>query len=148
MVLKLHNFGAWCLQHHLKFVALIIQRIIFLLFGSIIPCSTSIGEGTVLAHGSLGNVFHPDVKIGERVLIAHHVTIGGKSDKSGGVPVIGNDVYIGAGAQILGNIHIGNNSLIGANAVVLNSVPEGSLMVGVPAQIKKTGIHARNYETW
>ena len=148
MVVKLHNFGAWCLQHHLKFLALITQRLIFLLIGSVVPCSTQIGKGTILAHGSLGNVFHPDVIIGERVLIAHHVTIGGKSDVSGGVPIIGNDVYIGAGARILGNVEIGDDSLIGANAVVVKSVPAGSLVVGVPAQIKKSGIRARDIETW
>lgn len=148
MILKLHNFGAWCLQHRLKFMALIIQRLIFLLFGSVIPSNTQIGRGTILAHGSLGNVFHPDVIIGERVLIAHHVTIGGKSDDSGGVPVIGNDVYIAAGARILGNIQIGDDSLIGANAVVVNSVPPGSLVLGVPARIKKSGIRARDIETW
>ncbi len=148
MVLKLHNFGSWCYRHHLKYLALIIQRLIFLLFGAVIPSDTQIGKGTVLAHGSLGNVFHPDAKIGERVLIAHHVTIGGKSNRSDGVPVIGNDVYIGAGAQILGNIHIGDDSLIGANAVVISSVPAGSLVVGIPAKIKKTGIRARDYETW
>ncbi len=148
MVLKLHDFGAWCLQHHLKLIAIITQKLIFLLFGSVIPCSTQIGKGTILAHGSLGNVFHPDVIIGERVLIAHNVTIGGKSDASGGIPVIGNDVYIAAGARILGNVHIGNDSLIGANAVVVKSVPAGSLVVGVPAQIKKSGIRARDIETW
>ena len=148
MVLKLHNLGAWCYRHDLKFLALIIQRLIFLLFGSVIPSSAKFGKGTILAHGSLGNVFHPDVIVGERVLIAHHVTIGGKSDKSGGVPIIGNDVYISAGARILGNIHIGDDSLIGANAVVISSVPAGSLVVGVPARIKKSGIRARDFETW
>ncbi len=148
MVLTLHNFGSWCQQHHLKYLAIITQRLIFLLFGSVIPCSTQIGKGTVLAHGSLGNVFHPNAKIGERVLIAHHVTIGGKSNRSDGVPVIGNYVYVGAGAQILGNIHIGDDSLIGANAVVISSIPAGSLAVGIPAQIKKSGIRARDIETW
>jgi len=148
MLLKLHSLGHWCYNHHLTIIALIIQRMIFVLYSAVIPSETEIGEGTILAHGGLGNVFHPKSMIGKRVLIAHGVTIGGKSDKSGGVPVIGDDVYIGAGAKILGDITIGNNSLIGANAVVIKSVPAGSLVVGVPAKIIKEGISARDYETW
>ena len=54
---------------------------------------------------------------------------------SGGAPHIGNNVMIGAGAVILGNITIGDNSIIGANAVVTHNVPENSLAVGVPAVI-------------
>ena len=148
MVLKLHNFGAWCLRHHLTFISRIIDASLFILFSTVLPSKTQIGKGTILAHGSLGNVFHPDAIIGERVLIAHNVTIGGKSDKSDGLPTIGNDVYIGAGAKIIGNIHIGNDSLIGANAVVVKSVPPGSLVVGIPAIIKQSGIRARDFETW
>jgi serine O-acetyltransferase len=134
--------------HGIPLVPRAVEVLIFLIFGAVIPCSTEIGEGTVLAHGGLGNVFHPQARIGKRVLIAHNVTIGGKSTRAGGVPVIGNDVYIGAGARILGNIEIGNDSLIGANAVVVASVPPGSMVVGVPATIKKSGIRARDYETW
>jgi serine O-acetyltransferase len=64
------------------------------------------------------------------------VTIGLKRTQERGSPVIGNHVDIGAGAKILGAIHIGDHAVIGANAVVLKDVPAGALAVGVPAQIK------------
>ena len=51
-------------------------------------------------------------------------------------PIIGNNVDIGAGAKVLGRITIGNNVLIGANAVVIKDVPDNSIAVGVPAEIK------------
>ncbi|MGZ5134825.1 MAG: hypothetical protein ACXWCG_06735, partial [Flavitalea sp.] len=58
---------------------------------------------------------------------------------------IGNHVYIGAGAKILGPIKIGNNIVIGANAVVITDIPDGSLVVGVPAKIVKHGIRMQDY---
>lgn len=93
-------------------------------------------------------MIHPRAKIGRGVMIHHGVTIGGKSLRSGGVPVVGDNVYIGAGAKILGNITIGDDSLIGANAVVVKSVPAGSLVVGVPGIVRKSGIRARDIESW
>jgi serine O-acetyltransferase len=81
------------------------------------------------------------------VLIAHGVTIGGRS-RQPGMPVIEDDVYIAPGAKILGDVHIGHDSLIGANAVVVSSVPPGSLVVGVPGVVKRSGIRARDLEDW
>ena len=66
-------------------------------------------------------------------MIMQQVTIGQLAD--GRVPVIGNGVYIGAGAKILGGIVINDNAVIGANAVVLIDVPAGKTAVGVPAKI-------------
>lgn len=54
----------------------------------------------------------------------------------GDAPVIGNNVFIGAGTVILGAVRIGNNAIIGANAVVTSNVPEGKMAVGIPAVIK------------
>ena len=67
-------------------------------------------------------------------MIMQQVTIGQLSD--GAVPIIGNGVYIGAGAKVLGGITVGDNAKIGANAVVLINVPAGKTAVGVPAIIK------------
>ena len=80
-----------------------------------------------------GVVVHQDVTIGHGCMIMQQVTIGQLSE--GKVPVIGNDVYIGAGAKILGGIIINDNAVIGANAVVLIDVPAGKTAVGVPAKI-------------
>lgn len=72
--------------------------------------------------------------IGENFTAMHSVTIG---KKSGGLPSIGNNVFIGCGACILGNISIGNNVKIGANAVVLKDVPDNSTVIGNPGHIVK-----------
>jgi len=92
-------------------------------------------------------VIHPAVRIGSRVLICHQVTIGGTGN-SHSVPVIGNDVYIGAGAKILGPITIGDNCVIGANAVVVKSVPQRCVAAGVPARILRENVDAHSVEQW
>jgi len=82
--------------------------------------------------------------IGDNVTIAQCVTIGGRSKKKN-VPIIGNNVYIGAGAKILGDIIIGNNVIIGANSVVLIDVPDNSVVAGIPAKIIKRNINYSDY---
>lgn len=82
-------------------------------------------------------VIHPNAIIGENVVIRQHVSIGtnAKPGQGGLAPKIGNNVMIGAGACILGNITIGDNVSIGANAVVLCDVPDNCIAVGVPARV-------------
>lgn len=87
-----------------------------------------------LPHGLNGIVISNQAKIGKGVTILQQVTIGVKH-MGGKAPVVGDDVFIGAGAKILGEISIGNNVKIGANAVVLEDVPEGCTVVGVPVRI-------------
>jgi serine O-acetyltransferase len=99
----------------------------------VIPPQVQIGENVRFGYNGLGIVIHECCKIGDNVIIGHHVTIGGRGGF--GVPVIGNNVLIGAGAKILGDIKIGDNAKIGANAVVLDDVPECCTAVGVPARI-------------
>lgn len=62
----------------------------------------------------------------------------GHADK-GRAPVLGNNVYIGAGARIIGNVRVGNNVRIGANAVVVNDIPDDATAVGVPARVVRIG---------
>ena len=98
--------------------------------GADIPLNSKIGGGLMIPHPN-GIVIHPDAEIGPNCLIFQQVTIG-KGFKPG-LPVIDGHVDIGAGAKIIGNIHIGAHARIGANAVVLNDVPEASTAVGIPA---------------
>ena len=89
-------------------------------------------------HG-MGIVIGETSIIGDNVTIYHGVTLGGVSLAKGKRhPTIGNNVLIGAGAKILGNITIGDNSKIGANSVVLKAVPENSVAVGIPAKLLKS----------
>ena len=76
--------------------------------------------------------------VGDNVTMFHGVTLGGTGKQKGKRhPTVGDNVFIGSGAKILGNITIGSNSKIGANAVILKDVPENVTVVGVPGKIVK-----------
>lgn len=119
-----------------------IEIIYNIVCGNGISAKTEIGRGTVFFHHGVGCVVHEQSKIGENCRIFGNVTIGCKwsgNIQCGLPPTLGNNVLIGAGAVILGPIHVGDNSIIGANAVVLHDVPENSTVAGNPARIVKSG---------
>jgi serine O-acetyltransferase len=91
---------------------------------------TDIGGGLYLPHGNV--VVDGMVRIGRNCVIGPWVTVGTRGSVAG--PHIGDDVFIGTGAKILGGITIGDRARIGANAVVLEDVPAGMTVVGVPAR--------------
>jgi serine O-acetyltransferase len=105
-------------------------------FGIYIGSHAQIGRRLTIEHfGCI--VIHDNAVIGDDVIIRQGVTIGNKSiDAPLDAPTIGNRVSIGAGAKILGAVHIGDDVQIGANAVVITDVPKNSIAVGVPAVIK------------
>ncbi len=100
--------------------------------GADIPLDCQIGGGLLLPHPN-GVVIHSEARIGPNCLIFQQVTIGTRAGSM--PPVIGGHVDIGAGAKILGNVHIGDHACIGANAVVLTDVPTEKTAVGIPAVI-------------
>ncbi len=108
----------------------IVQRILFPACD--VPFSVQIGEGTVFTHRAVGVIIHSKAVIGKNCKIQTGVVIAGKN---GCIPRIGDNVMIGAGACILGDVKVGNNVSIGANAVVLQDVPDNSIAVGIPARI-------------
>ena len=96
-----------------------------------------IGKRFFIDHG-MGVVIGETTVIGDDVLLYQGVTLGGTGLQKGKRhPTIGNNVVVGAGANVLGNITIGDNSYIGANAVVIKDVPSNSTVVGVPGRITK-----------
>lgn len=105
------------------------------LFGIDLKRNTKIGKGFYIGHFS-GIVISSTTVIGDNCNISQGVTIGvaGKGENRG-CPTIGNNVYIGAGAKIIGKIAIGNNVAIGANAVVTKDVPDNAVVGGIPAKI-------------
>jgi serine O-acetyltransferase len=97
----------------------------------IIGRGAEFGPGFVLVH-STGVVINGQVRGGEHVYIEHQVTIGAEQRQS---PVLGDHVFIGAGAKIVGPVMIGSHARIGANAVVVDDIPEGATAVGIPAKV-------------
>jgi len=96
-----------------------------------------IGKGFFIDHG-MGVVIGETSIIGENVTLFQGVTLGGTGKEKGKRhPTLGNNVVVGAGAKVLGNINVGNNVNIGANAVVIRDVPDDSTVVGVPGRIAK-----------
>ena len=98
----------------------------------------TIGKRLFIDHGT-GVVIGETAIVGNDVTLFHGVTLGGTGKEKGKRhPTIGNNVFIGSGAKVLGNIVVGNNVKIGANAVILKDVPSNVTIVGVPGKIVKT----------
>lgn len=131
-------------KHKIPILPKFISYLIRFVFSAWLPYSCCIGEGTVFGYGGLGVVLHHRSVLGKGCHVDQQVTIGGTSKKID-VPIIGDNVYIGTGAKILGPIRIGSNVVIGANAVVISDIPDGSLVVGVPGKIIKSGIRMHDY---
>jgi serine O-acetyltransferase len=94
-----------------------------------------LGEGLFIDHGA-GVVIGETAEVGDDVTIYHGVTLGGTSLAKGKRhPTVGDRVTIGAGAKVLGALDVGHDSRIGANAVLVRSVPDNSVVVGVPGQV-------------
>lgn len=106
----------------------------------------TLGKRIFFDHG-MGIVVGETAVIGDDCIIFHGVTLGGvSSDKVKRHPTVKNNVVIGAGAKILGNITIGENSKIGANAVVLKDIPDDSVAVGIPSRVIRK--FSEDYYMW
>jgi len=122
---------------HLFFIARFISQIARHFTGIEIHPGAVIGKGFFIDHG-MGVVIGETAVIGDNVLLYQGATLGGTGlEKGKRHPTIGNNVVIGAGAKVLGNITVGDNSYIGANAVVIKDVPANSTVVGVPGRITR-----------
>jgi serine O-acetyltransferase len=96
---------------------------------------TNIGYGFYIGHFG-GIVVNGQSRIGNNVNISHGVTLGqANRGRNIGYPTVGDYVYIGPGAKIIGNVNIGNHAAIGANSVVTKDVPNNAVVAGVPATI-------------
>ena len=113
--------------------------------GADIHPGATIGKSFFIDHAT-GVVIGETAVIGDHVIIYQGVTLGGVSSSKGKRhPTIGNNVVIGTGAIVLGNITIGNNVRIGAGSVVLKDIPDDSTVVGIPGEIvKHKGVSVKN----
>lgn len=132
--IKFYRIAHTLYLKHIPVLPRFFYRLIYFVNNCHLHYQTEMGKGTILAYGGVGVVIHKEVVIGKNCVIESNVTIGGRNNKSK-VPVIGNNIFIGTGARILGDVHIGDGSIIGANAVVLHDVPARCSVAGVPAKI-------------
>jgi serine O-acetyltransferase len=129
-----HRLAHWLWRQDLKTMARVTSQVTRSLTGIEIHPGATIASGFFIDHG-MGVVIGETAEIGQDVTLYHGVTLGGTSLQKGKRhPTIGDRVVIGAGAKVMGAITIGHDSRIGANAVVVKSVPDNSLVVGVPGQ--------------
>ncbi|MCD7880013.1 MAG: serine O-acetyltransferase [Candidatus Gastranaerophilales bacterium] len=126
-----HKLSYW----KIPLIPRIISNISRFFTGIEIHPSARIGRRFFIDHG-MGVVIGATTIIGDDVLLYQGVTLGGTGNEHGKRhPTLGNNIVVGSGAKILGNIEIGSNSRIGAGSVIVNNVPENSTVVGVPGRI-------------
>lgn len=133
--LMLHRFTHWLYKIGVPFVPRFISTISRFLTGIEIHPGAKIGKGVFIDHG-MGVVIGETAIVGDYALIYQGVTLGGTGKEIGKRhPTLGENVVVGAGAKVLGNIQIGNNVRIGAGSVVLRDVPSNTTVVGVPGRL-------------
>ena len=115
---------AWLMYYHLQ-----------LRFGIAISYKMNVGRGLYIGHHG-GIVTNENAVIGNNCNLSHDVTIGvTRRGERKGVPTIGDNVYIGPGARIIGKVHIGDHAAVGANCVVTKDVPDYGVVVGIPGKV-------------
>ena len=146
-VMLVYRFGRWrytiknsVIRKPFSLLYKLLYKLIQIVTGIELPCEVPVGANFRIDH--FGDIIVSGyASFGDNCVLRNGVTIGLKNIEEKAAPRIGNNVNIGAGAKILGNITIGNNVDIVANAVVISTVPNNAIAVGVPAKIilKKEG---------
>jgi serine O-acetyltransferase len=133
--LSLHRIAHWLYKVGIPFFPRFISHLARFFTGIEIHPGAQIGQGVFIDHG-MGVVIGETAIIGDYCLIYQGVTLGGTGKEMGKRhPTLGENVVIGGGAKVLGNIQIGNNVRIGAGSVVLRDVPSNCTVVGIPGRI-------------
>jgi serine O-acetyltransferase len=140
--ITIYRFGNWLYRAHPFILFRVPLKILYFfayMFSEVVmemcldPQAT-IGGGLYIAH--IGGIhINPEAVIGSYCDIAHRVTIGASAMGRLGSPVLGDKVYIGTGATLVGKIKIGSGAKIAANTLVITNVPEGATVMGVPGRI-------------
>lgn len=146
LAVGMHRVAHWLFEADLFFLARFVNHFARFLTAIDIHPGAKIGRHLFIDHG-FGVVIGETAEIGDNVSIYQGVTLGG-TDPANGIggkrhPTLANDVIVGSGAQILGPVTVSPRARIGANAVVTKDVPEGAVMVGIPA--RSTLVDASEY---
>lgn len=140
-VMVIYRYGRWrygiknsVLRKPFSLLYKFLYKVVQILTGIELPCEVPVGRNFRIDH--FGDIIISGyASFGDDCIIRNGVTVGLKNIEEKAAPKIGNNVNIGAGAKLLGNITVGDNVDVGANAVVISSVPENSIAVGIPARI-------------
>jgi serine O-acetyltransferase len=133
--LTAHRFAHQLWRQGHRDFAFFLQSLGSQFFGVDIHPAAQFGKGIMLDHAT-GFVVGETAVVGDNCSFLHGVTLGGSGKESGDRhPKLGNNVLIGAGAKVLGNIRVGNCSRIAAGSVVLVDVPPNTTVAGVPAKV-------------
>jgi len=132
---QLHRLAHTLFRWHIPVLPRLVSHINRFLTGIEIHPGAKIGEGLFIDHG-MGVVIGETSEIGDNVTLYQGVTLGGTSHlRAKRHPTLGNNVVVGVGAQVIGNITIGDNTKVGAGSVVVTSVPADATVVGVPGRV-------------
>jgi len=130
----LYRLMQWCRRHRLAPLELLFSRLNSVCCNCIIGRGAEFGPRFILIHAT-GVVINGAVRGGADVALEHQVTIGAERRVS---PVLGDGVFVGAGAKVIGAVRLGDGARVGANAVVVSDVPAHTTVVGIPARVVRT----------
>lgn len=127
----LYRLMQWSRRYRLAPLEVVFNKLNVFFGGAIIGRGAEFGPAFVLVH-SQGVVINGQVRGGSHIYVQHQVTIGAEGRES---PVLGSNIFVGAGAKVIGGVTIGDRARVGANAVVVHDVPMGATVVGIPARV-------------
>ncbi|WP_422925481.1 serine O-acetyltransferase [Singulisphaera sp. PoT] len=131
MAMIYYRLMQWSRRRRLVLLEMLFNKLNTVFCNCIIGRGAEFGPGFVLIHAT-GVVINGQVRGGSGVLIEHQVTIGAERRQN---PLIGDDVFLGAGSKVIGSVTIGDGARIGANAVVVDDIPGHSTAIGIPARV-------------
>jgi len=145
ILIFIYRIGNWFHRNKLEIIGKFFSYFNRMIFSVWLPSSATIGKNFTIGYGGLGVVIHSKTIIGDNSQINQNVTIGRNfGDKY--VPVIGDDVYIGAGSVVFGEIKIGNNVIIGANTIINKDIADNCTVVGNPMRVIESNRQQKYYE--
>ncbi|MGH9380338.1 MAG: serine O-acetyltransferase [Thermoanaerobaculia bacterium] len=140
----LHRIAHWFKARRIPFFGPLFHRLSLALTGVDISPGARVGPGLFIGHGT-GIVVGDSAVIGARATLLHQVTIGAPATaRRDEMPVLGDDVFVGAGARVIGSLSVGDGAFIGTGCLVFEDVPAGSRVVPLPnAEIRRPASETR-----